>query len=444
MAMIQANRPIRRVVITGLGVVTPIGKSLDTFWRNLVEGQSGVGPLAQVPSENYPFTFGGEAREFTGHISDFGEVPKDLQRQIKKSSKIMCREIAMGVASAQMALSHAGMRPGDLDPERVGVSFGTGYMVTMPGEFAGAIRQCLNDRGTFDFSRWGGEGMRQVTPLWLLKYLPNMPACHIAILNDFRGPNNSLTLGEVAANQSIGEAFHVVARGSADMMVAGATDSRLSPLRTVQTALWEELANDQSTPPEACRPFDRDRTGMVVGEGSGTVILEELESAKRRGATIYGEILGVGSSCVNGRDHVGQRETALANAMRSAMRQHPETMENLGHIHAHGLSTKTSDIAEARALHQVFRERTETLPVVAAKSHFGNLGAGSGAVELIASLMATRQGHLFPVMNYKTSDPECLVKVNTDNQTPAGDTFLNLSVRGNGQASCLLVRKWDE
>ena len=326
------------------------------------------------------------------------------------------------------------------DPDRSGVVFGSDYMLTEPDEYSAGVEKCGGDQGDFDFSRWGTDGLAQMSPLWLLKYLPNMPASHIAIYNDLRGPNNSLTHREASANLAIGEAFHTIARGSADRMLAGATGTRIHPLKSVHAVQSEQLATDAGGPAGACRPFDLNRTGMVMGEGAGVVVLEELDVARARGATIYAEIVGSGSSTVLDRNFVAQRDVALANAMRAALRDAGATPDQVGHIHAHGLATRSCDVAEARAIGQVFGDAAASVPVVAAKSNFGNLGAGSGVVELIASVMALQTGHLFPMLNYETPDPECPIAAVTTSDAPAGESFLNLSTTPQGQAAAVMVR----
>jgi 3-oxoacyl-[acyl-carrier-protein] synthase II len=345
----------------------------------------------------------------------------------------------MGVAAAQRAISDAGVAPGQFDPERCGVVFGADYMLSQPEELAAGFNRCTDEQRKFNFGRWGVDGLGQLTPLWLLKYLPNMPASHVAIYNDFRGPNNSLTLREAAGNLSVGEAARYIERGDADLMVAGATGTRVHPLKAVHTSRQEEIATNGVAPERASRPFDLHRTGMVVGEGAGVVVLESLESAQARGATIYCELLGSGSSVVADRSGVPHRDVALTNAIRGALRDAGLSEDAVGHIHAHGLSTRACDVEEARAIRSVFGDRANELPVTAAKSYFGNLGAGSGVVELIASVLALRAGRLFPVLNFESPDPECPIHVAQAADTSPGDSFLNLSATPQGQASAIVV-----
>jgi 3-oxoacyl-[acyl-carrier-protein] synthase II len=432
----------RRVVITGIGLISPLGNSLESLGSALAERRSGVAPFTLLPAENLPVGFAGEATECTESIDDFGELPKDVRKMIRKGLKVMCRETKMGVASAQRAIADAAFDEGSPDPERSGVLFGSDYMLTQPDEFTAGVGHCRDEDGQFVFTRWGDEGMAQVTPLWLLKYLPNMPASHIAIFNDLRGPNNSLTLRESSGLSAVGEAYRTIVRGDAEMMVAGATGTRVHPTKTLHIILQEEFSPGHENPESACRPFDLDRDGMVLGEGAATLVLEELQSAQQRGATIYGEVAGHATSTVLDRDFVAHRDIALANVMRGAMREAGVGAEEVGHVHAHGLSTRSCDVDEAKAINDVFGDRVEKVPVTAAKSYFGNLGAGSGIVELIASLLAIRDGRLFPVLNYETPDPECAISVATGDDVSAGSNFVTVNVTPQGQAAAVLMRAW--
>ncbi len=430
----------RRVVITGAGLVSPLGNSKESLWDALTSRRSGIAPLTSVPTEHLPTSYGGEAREFTGQIDDFGPLDKKLKRSIKKGLNVMCREIEMGVAAAQFALADAGLEQGVYDADRTGAVYGSDYILTLPEEYAAGVRKCLDENGNFDFSQWAEKGLPEVTPLWLLKYLPNMPASHIAIYNDLRGPNNSITLREASANLAIGEAFWTIARGSADIIVAGATGTRIHPLRTVHVVLQEQVAGNGIDPTSACRPFDKDRTGAVLGEGSGAIVLEELETAEKRGANILAEVTGHGSSTVMDRNCVAQRDIALKNAITQSIRSAGLTPDEIGHVNAHGLATQQCDIDEARAIREVFGQRD--VPVVAAKSYFGNLGAASGIVECVASILSLVNDRLFPTLNYETPDPECPVNVVKDDNVQPGNCFINVNVTPQGQASAVTVRKF--
>ena len=434
----------RRVVITGLGVVSPLGNTAESVWEALLSQRSGVGRLTVVPADAFPTNVSAEARDFHGEIDDFGSMDKEAKKALRKGLKVMCRECLMGVAAAQHALHDAGLSPGKYDPARTGISYGSDYVLTLPEEFSEGIRQCLGEDGQFDFSRWAKEGMPKMSPLWLLKYLPNMPASHLAIYNDLQGPNNSITLREASPNLAVAEAFQIILRSRADIMLCGATGTRLHPMKIVHAIQQEEVAPGDAAPERTSRPFDLNRTGMVLGEGAGAVVIEELSSAMARGATIYGEVLGGGASTVVERNLVARRDQAMRNAL-AAVLEHSETSpDDIGHLHAHGLSTHSGDAEEAWAITEVFGARSKPIPVTAAKSYFGNLGAGGGMVELISSVLALSHGWLFPVLNYQTPDPACPVSVATSADAEPGSSFINLNVTPQGQASAVLVGQYAE
>ncbi|HEY2895397.1 MAG TPA: beta-ketoacyl-[acyl-carrier-protein] synthase family protein [Pirellulales bacterium] len=428
----------RRVVITGMGVISPMGNTTEALWQSLLAGRSAVGPIQSFPVDHLPTKFAAEARDFTGSIDDFGPLEAEKKKAIRKGLKLMCRESQMGVAAAQRALTDAGLgETGKCDPERTGVVFGSDYMITLPEDFTAGILRCIKD-GEFDFSEWATQGMPQVTPLWLLKYLPNMPASHVAIYNDFRGPNNSITLREASANAAVGEAFRTIARGSADVMLAGATGTRVHPMKMVHTVLQEEVASE-TDPERASRPFDLNRMGMVLGEGAAAIILEELSCAQARGATVYGEIVGTACGTVSARNGVAHRETALTNVMRRALDDAECTPREIGHVHAHGLSTRSCDEDEAKAVRLIFGDHARKVPVTAAKSYFGNLGAASGLIEMVSSVLAVKHQRLFKVLNHETTDPRCPLSVIRSEDDP-GASFLTINVTPQGQASALVVR----
>jgi 3-oxoacyl-[acyl-carrier-protein] synthase II len=433
---------VRRVVITGCGVICPIGRSGGAVWEALQARRSGVAALQSMPTDTMPVKAGGEVRDFTGQIDDFGPLPPAVKKTIRKGLKVMCREIQMGVAAAQLAIADAGLDLEACDRDRVGCIYGSDYIMTQPEEFAAGVRACVDQQSRLHVDWWAEKGMPQVTPLWLLKYLPNMPACHVAIYNDLRGPNDSLTVREASSALAIAEAYITIQRGVAETIVTGTTGSRVHPLRTVHTLLQEELAVGDDDPATLARPFDRDRRGMVVAEGAAALILEDLQTAQARGAQILGEVIGYGASCVMDGRGRANREQALVNVMEQALGMAQLQPAELGHLHAHGVGTRNGDVAEARAIQRVFGDPSQSPPVVAAKSYFGNLGAASGMVELIGSLRALESGHLFATLNYDTPDPECPAAVVTDPSVSSGQTVLNINVTPQGQAGATLVRRF--
>jgi len=436
------RRPTSSVVITGMGVVSPLANSPDALVSALRAGKSGIRPLTQVPTEAYCVSHGAEAIEFTGHIDNYGDLEKDLKKTIRKAGKVMCREIEMGVAVAQLALQNAKFDPETFDRDRTGVVFGCDYIMSSPEEYTDGIAACIED-GKFQFEKWGQTGIPKVAPLWLLKYLPNMPASHIAIYNDLRGPNNSITLRESSGGAAIAEAVATIFRGHADALVVGSTGSRIHTLRTLHASMQETLAADRNDPATMSRPFDSSRDGSVIGEGAAALICESREHAQARGATIYGEVIGYGTSCVGPKGGPRPIRVSIANAIRAAIRcaeaaGHGDTP--IGHIHANGLSHVQIDRDEALAINDAFGEVAKQPPITTAKGHFGNLGAGGGMVEVISSLKSLG-GELFAIRNLDDLDRECQINAVRENQTPAGESFISVNVTPQGQSAAVWIRR---
>ncbi|MEM8864932.1 MAG: beta-ketoacyl-[acyl-carrier-protein] synthase family protein [Planctomycetota bacterium] len=426
----------RRVVISGVGLISPVGSTPDELWSALAEGRSGVVRNEPLAGRELPMSVAGLATQFTGGIGDFGPLEGAKKKAIRKGLKLMCRETQMAVAAAQLALADAGFADESPDPESSGVVLGSDYMLTMPEDYQDAIAKCTAE-GTFDYKQWGDDGLSDMQPLWMLRYLPNMPASHIAIYNDLRGPNNSLTMREASGLMAIGEALRIVARGHADRMIAGATGTRVLPMQAIHAMQTEKLAEPTGDPATASRPFDKHRTGMVAGEGAGMVMLESLESAQARGAKIYGEVLGFGASQVCDEQLRGKNDVALANAMKVALRDAGKEVCSIGHINSHGLASPQADIEESQAIAKVFGE--DSPPVIAPKSNFGNLGAGGGVVELIASLLAMEHAALPRVLNYSEADPDCPVNAVASDGTSPGDSFLCINTTPQGQAAAVCI-----
>ena len=306
----------RRVVITGMGVVCPLGLSLDDLWAGLSNGVSAVRPIEAFPADGLPLKHAAEARGFTGDISNYGPLDAERKKAIRKGCKVMCRETQMAVAAAQWAIHDCGISPEQHQPERFGCVFGSDYMLTLPEDFTASVAKCRESDGTFNFKRWATEGLPLLTPLWLLRYLPNMPASHIAIFNDLRGPSNSLTLREASGHLAIGEATSTIQRGAADVMLAGSTGTRVHPMKAVHALQCEQVAMGDGDPTGWSRPFEKSRKGMVLGEGSAVLVLEELEHALARGARIYAEILGHAARHASDTACVGANRRAMGLAMQ--------------------------------------------------------------------------------------------------------------------------------
>jgi 3-oxoacyl-[acyl-carrier-protein] synthase II len=430
-------RSERRVVITGMGLVSPIGIGPDAFWASLEAGRGGVDAIQSFPVDGLPTRAVAEVRGFDPKAY---ALPKH-RRALGKSLKYMARDIQLAVAAAELAIADAGLADGGVDPTRLGVDLGAGLISSELDELAPAITQASTSAGRFEFHAYGREGIPLIPPIWLLKYLPNMLACHISILIDCQGPSNTITEAEAASCLAIGEASRIIARGRADVMISGGADSKIHPLSLVRMGLLGQMSHWDGPPAGACRPFDTRRDGTVAGEGAGILILEEREHALRRGARVYGEILGFGSGCDalpgGGLDPDGAGTEIAVNA---ALRDAGLAPGEVGHVNAHGLGTQTSDLAEARAFHRVFGPGA-SVPVTALKGYLGNIVSGCGAVELLGSLLGVNRGVIPPALNCDEPDPACDLDVvvgaprATDNPT-----FVKCNVTRHGQAAALVVR----
>jgi 3-oxoacyl-[acyl-carrier-protein] synthase II len=429
----------RRVVITGVGIVSPLGIGFDVFSANLLAGRSSVSRLESVAYSGAPDNVGAE-------IKDFNETTakNEYLKKQRKSIKVMCREIQFGVASASLAIENSALDLTAINHERFGVDFGANLMFSPPEVLKDACWTCVDKEDpTFEFQyeQWGQKGISSLEPLWLLRYLPNMPACHIGIYADARGPSNSITLNEASGNLAVAEAYHVIQRDLADVMIAGTTGTKIHSVKSMHAALWDILARHGNDPPETwSRPFEKSRTGEVIAEGACSFILEEESHAIKRGARILGRVLGAGSSCAFDRNGHVCVTRALVNAMRVAIRDAGITAEQVGHINAHGLGTPQMDVDEAKAIHEVFGSAADKIPVTALKSSLGNSGAGCGSIELAGSLAGLREGVVPATLNYRVPDPACRLNiVHGEPRSVTNRVFLNANVTSMGQASVLIV-----
>lgn len=436
-------RTERRVVITGLGLVTPIGIGAGPFWSALVDGRGAVRKIQAFPIAGLPNDIGAEVLGFDKKAMIELALPR-IKKPLRKSLNFMARDIQLSVAAAQLAFLDSGLEGGGVDPTRIGVDLGAGLISTELDELAPAIDAGYQSNGSFDYHAYAKEGIGMITPIWLLKYLPNMLACHISILLDCQGPSNTITEAEAASNVAMGEAARIIARGRADVMITGGADSKIHPLSFVRMSLLEQLSHFQGEPAGACRPFDAARDGWVPGEGSGIIVLEEREHAIARGARIYGEVLGYGSGC-DARPSGGLDPSGIGTeiALRAALRDAKLQPADIGHINAHGSATVVSDLAEARAINRVFGEGPDAgVPVTALKGYFGNLVSGCGAVELIASLLGVNQGLIPAALNCHDVDPACgEIDLVMGSPRPTDNlTFVNTNLTRHGQAAALIVR----
>jgi 3-oxoacyl-[acyl-carrier-protein] synthase II len=412
------------VVITGMGVVSPIGIGKEAFRASLQAGRSGVGPITQFATSNFPVPMGAEIKEF--------EAKKYVKP--RKSIKIMGREIQTAFAAASIAMDDAGLSQGDYDPDRTGAVLGTETLCTTYDDLEDVYRGCMTD-GEFDFERWGEQAMSNIQPLWMLKYLPNMPACHFAIAYDARGPNNSISLGDVSSLLAVIEGVEIIRRGAADVMIVGGSSSRVNPT----DMMWRgdiKMSHRLDDPAGASRPFDAHRDGMVIGEGAGAFVIERREHAQRRNANILSRVVGGASAFLPPNNGYVINPVAIQRAIVQTLEKAGLTAADVGHVNAHGLSTVKDDRNEAQAIHEVLGD----VPVTAPKSFFGNLGASGGAVEMAASVLSLADGQVPFTLNYTTPDPHCPVNV-IHGEPLASDkrTAVLVNYSGTGQAAAVVL-----
>lgn len=384
------------VVITGYGVVSPVGADGASYWSSLIDGHSGVRRIAEYDEFNLPVRIAGlvegfDAKQFVSN---------------RKSLKLMAREAKLAVAAASLAAAQAQLT-GGVDPDRLGVILGADAPKHDLPEVADSYRAAIDADGRFQMHRFATDGLSVAYPLSFLKVLPNMLASHISIIHDARGPNNTLHHAELSSLMALREATHVIQRGAADCMLVGGASSRLHPLDFVRGCLLDSLATDAADPTSASRPFDAQRSGQVRGEGAAVFVVERRAHAEARGARVLARIAGAGAACQPHPSSQLGRAEALGRSIDRALAEAGLTSADVGHVNAHGLSTIEDDRLEAVALAAKF----PTTPVTALKSYFGNLGAAAGAVEMVGSLLALQHGLAPPTLNYERPDPDCPIHV---------------------------------
>jgi 3-oxoacyl-[acyl-carrier-protein] synthase II len=415
----------REVVITGLGIASPIGVGREQVWASIAARRSGVRALPTYAAAGWLAPFGGSVESFD---------PKELI-QPRKSIKVMSREVQLASAAAELAWQDAGLAQATIDPDRFGVVGAAGLFYCEPEELQIPFAQWQKHED-FDIRRWSREAMGEMYPLWMLKYLPNMPACHIGIRYDARGPNNTIAQHDVSSLLALIEAAEVIRRDQADVMIVGGTGSRLTPTEL----LWHAGArlaccNGNCDPASICRPFDAGRSGLVYGEGAAQLVLESREHAERRGARIMARFAGGAVRCEPSADEMRPTGDAIRRTIHAALAAAGKSPAEIGHVNAHGNSTLEDDAIEAQAI----RDTLGDVPVTAPKSFFGNLGHGSGMVELAASLLAMEQGMIPPTLNYTHSDPQCPVSVVTEMRPTEKRTFIKLNHNTTGPAAAVII-----
>jgi 3-oxoacyl-[acyl-carrier-protein] synthase II len=428
----------RRVVITGMGWITPLGHDIDGVWQRLLAGESGVAPTTNFDARTFPTQFAAEVKDF------------DLRRFLGphyEDHASCSRNAGFALAAAELAWCDAGLngRP-EVDPELVGVYLGGGEgPIDFDNFVAAAIAGWDPTRRALDAQRWAEVARARLTAVKEFEQDPNCAACHIASRFDAQGPNFNTLTACAASTQALGEAAALIRRGDADVMISGGAHSMIHPLGVTGFNRLTALSTRNDACVSASRPFDRTRDGFVLGEGAGILILEEYDRAKRRGAKLRAEILGYGSTADAFRvTDMHEDGRGAAAAMQGALQAAGVAPAEIDYISAHGTGTLENDKIETRAIRKVFGTHAPQVAISSVKSMLGHLIAGAGAVELITCVLAIRDQIVPPTINYEQPDPNCnLDYVPNQARRTAVRTCLSNSFGFGGQNDTLIVRACD-
>ncbi len=430
---------MRRVVVTGIGVICPIGLGAKAFWEALLAGQVGLRRISHFDPAGFPSQIGGQAPAFK--ITEF--VPKSH----RKWTKVMARDIELAVVAADDAFKDSGLKSKaytdspNIIPSRFGCNIGAGLISADLTELAAAM-QAARDGNHLDLKLWGREGMTQLTPLWLLKYLPNMLACHVTIIHELKGPSNTITCADASSHLAIGEAFRTIQRGDADLAICGGAESKLNPMGLLRQCLSKRVTLSRNDSPEsAVRPFDADADGTVVGEGGGLVILEEYEHARARNAKVYAELVGFGASQDTYRiDTPDPSGHSYAQAILKALNEAKAAPASIDLLVPHGLGIAAHDQAELAGLSKAFGPALEKLPLAPIKAQIGNLAAGSG-VDAVATILSLHSGKIPPAINTRRFTDHGKLNVSPIARDASINTAVSSVYSFGGQNAALVFRK---
>ncbi|HMO13241.1 MAG TPA: beta-ketoacyl-ACP synthase II [Pirellulaceae bacterium] len=421
----------RRVVVTGVGMINPLGTRVETVWNRLLNGESGVGYTTIFDASNFPTRISAEIKNW-----DIKDEKQDAERW-----KYRGRHSKFAAGAALQAVQDSGVLDTISDPRRFGVYLGSGEGNQDFYSFAEMMTAGLDEAGNLNIVKFMERGLEVLNPVFELEQEPNMPVGHLASMFNAQGPNANCLTACAASSQAIGEATEIIRRGEADVMLSGGTHSMIHPFGVTGFNLLTALSTNNDNPQGASRPFDRLRDGFVLGEGAAMVILEDYEHARSRGAEIYGEVIGYGSTADAYRitDIHPEGRGAIA-CMRMAIRDAGLNPADIGYVNAHGTSTAVNDRVETRACREVFGADADRVPVSSTKSMMGHLIAAAGATEMIVCLLAIRDGVLPPTINYENPDPDCDLDYVPNNARESKFKFaLNNSFGFGGQNITLVV-----
>ena len=409
----------RRVAVTGLGLLCPVGIGVDVGWANLIAGKSGIGPVTRFDIKDYSSQIAGEVKGFKP--VDF--MPEKLVKRLDPF-------VRLGIAASRMALEDASLKIPEDKASRAGVITGCG----------------LGGLGTIEYFRdvLVNKGPKRVSPFFIPMAIPNMASGQISIMCGAKGPNTVVCTACAAGTHAIGDAFKTIQRGAADVMICGGTESVITPLAFAGFSNMKALSTRNERPEQASRPFDKDRDGFIIGEGAGILVIEELNHALERGANIRAEIVGYGLT--GDAYHMTappEDGEGGANCMSMALEDAGLSYQDIDYINAHGTSTPLNDMCETRAIKTVFKDRAKEIPVSSTKSMTGHLLGGAGGVEAIFCIKTIEDGIIPPTINYKTLDPECdLDYVPNKARSHSVDVVMSNSFGFGGTNAVLIFRKY--
>ena len=431
----------RPVALTGLGVVTAAGIGVEQFWQAALDGESKIRRISL-------FDPAGFRSQVAGEVDDFS-ARKFVPKNYRKAVKVMARDIEIAVAAADLAFRDSGLVTKGIDPDninidskRLGCNIGAGLMCSNLDELASAVTTALVD-GKFDLKKWGESGINNLTPLWLLKYLPNMLSCHVTIIHGAEGPSNAITCGAASGHLAMGESARLIARGDSDAVIAGGAESKLNPMGFLrQELLLRTCISRNDDPAQASRPFDAAHDGVVVGEGGGLIIMEDIDHATGRGANIYAEMVGFGAACdPAGIDVTKPNAGSLDLAVSRALADAGITADQVDMIAAHGTGSPGEDDCEAAAWAKALGDAIDTIPSVATTGLVGSMFAGAGGVSAALAAMALQKQTVPPTTNFQTPAKHCRLQLSNQPRKAELNYVLTGAFSVGGQsAACVLKR----
>jgi len=432
-----------RIVITGMGIVCPIGNDIDSTWKNLLAGKSGMAKTTTFDASTFPTTFSAEVKDY-----DFKKFTKnpDLHKNGNRHTKFAIGAAAQACKQARIDIETD--QPSDnIDRRRMGIYLGAGEGSVDNEHFFNVLVQAWDDRNTqMDWAKWADYAFNNMNSLVELEQEPIMPSAHVAMLTGARGPTRSCLTACAASTQSVGEAAMLIRNGKADIMIAGGAHSMIHPLGFTGFNRLTTLSTRNDSPETASRPFTASRDGFVLGEGAAIVILESLSSAKKRGVEIFAELIGFGSSGDAFRiTDMHEDARGAVQSIQAALNDANIDPKQIDYISTHGTSTAENDSIETKAIKTVFTEHAKNVPASSPKSVFGHLIGATGCAELITCILAINDNILPPTMNYNDPDPELdLDYVPNEPRKARVDTAMSESFGFGGQNNVLIIKRYTE